>query len=175
MATWTIIQFCKGQYTTFGNYFHKYNYYYMFVKFKQFIFQKLHPLMSSDLSKTKISSWRHAKNVIFMVLQWSKANFFLSRLWITIHFLKGLCMTLMIKLVKHKWRSLQTRTLLGSHDSWSRGLCPYDCTHVTIIKYTTTTNNTTQNRFNQILIWCGSALTTVVLFISYLNEKYLYV
>ena len=31
----------------------------------------------------------------------------------------------MIKLVKQKCRSLQTRTLLGSHDSWSRGLCPY--------------------------------------------------
>ena len=26
----------------------------MFVKFKQFIFQKLHPLMNSDLSKTQI-------------------------------------------------------------------------------------------------------------------------
>ena len=31
----------------------------------------------------------------------------------------------MIKLVKQKWWSLQTRTLLGSHDSWSGGLCPY--------------------------------------------------
>ena len=28
----------------------------MFVKFKQFISQKLHPLMSSDLSKTKIQA-----------------------------------------------------------------------------------------------------------------------
>ena len=62
-------------------------------------------------------SWRHAKKVIFMAFQWSKAQFFLSRLWITIHFLKGLCMTSMIKLVKHKWRSLQTRTLPASHDS----------------------------------------------------------
>ena len=49
----------------------------------------------------------------------------LSRLWITIHFLKGLCMNTMIKLVKHKRRSLRTRTLQGSHESWSRGLCPY--------------------------------------------------
>ena len=46
-----------------------------------------------------------------------KRTIILSRLWITIHFLKGLCMTSMIKLVKNKWRSLQTRTLLGSHDS----------------------------------------------------------
>ena len=28
----------------------------MFVKFKQFIFQKLHLLMSSDLSRTKIQA-----------------------------------------------------------------------------------------------------------------------
>ena len=28
----------------------------MFVKFKQFIFQKLHPLMNSDLSKIKIKA-----------------------------------------------------------------------------------------------------------------------
>ena len=41
------------------------------------------------------------------------AQSFLFRLWITIHFLKGLCMNSMIKLVKHKWRSLQTKTLLG--------------------------------------------------------------
>ena len=86
----------------------------MLVKFKQCIFQKLHPLMNSDLSK----------KTIFMTFQWSKAQFFLSRLWITIYFLKGLCMNSMIKLVKHKWKSLQTRTLVGSHDSWSHGLCP---------------------------------------------------
>ena len=28
----------------------------MFVKFEQFIFQKLYPLMNSDLSKTKIKA-----------------------------------------------------------------------------------------------------------------------
>ena len=28
----------------------------MFVKFKQFVVQKLHPLMNSDLSKTKIQA-----------------------------------------------------------------------------------------------------------------------
>ena len=39
--------------------------------------------------------------------------------------LKGLCMNSVIKLVKQKLMSLQTRTLLGSHDSWIRGLCPY--------------------------------------------------
>ena len=64
-----------------------------------------------------------------------KAHFFLSRLWITIHFLKGLCMNSMIKLVKHKWRSLQTRTLLGSHDSWSHGLCPYALKKINSIKF----------------------------------------
>ena len=36
--------------------------------------------------------WGHAKNDIFMAFQWSKTQFFLCRLWITIHFLKGLCM-----------------------------------------------------------------------------------
>ena len=81
-------------------------------------------------SKMCTYSWtvtclRHAKNVLFMEFQWSKAQFFLSRLWITIHFLKGLCMNSIIKLVKLEWRSLQTRTLLGSYDSWNRGLCPY--------------------------------------------------
>ena len=49
-----IFKFCKGQYTTFGNSLFLYNHYYMFVKFKQFIFQKLHPVINSDLSKKKI-------------------------------------------------------------------------------------------------------------------------
>ena len=46
----------QGTIYYFWEYFYKYNYYYMFVKFKQFIYQKLHPLMSSDLSKTKIET-----------------------------------------------------------------------------------------------------------------------
>ena len=37
-------------------------------------------------------SWRHAKNVMFVASRWSKVQFFLSRLWITIHYLKGICM-----------------------------------------------------------------------------------
>ena len=48
-----------------------------------------------------------------MASQWAKAQFFLSMLWITIHFLKRLCIVSMIKLVKHKWRSLQTRNTAG--------------------------------------------------------------
>ena len=36
--------------------FLKYNHYYMFVKFKQLIFQKLHPLMNSALYKTIIQA-----------------------------------------------------------------------------------------------------------------------
>ena len=112
MATWTSIQFCKGQYTTFWNFF--FNTLLLYVRQIQTIYlPKTAPTHEQWPVSDKNLSWRHAKNVIFMAFQWAKAQFFLSRLWITIHFLKGLCMNSMIKLVKHKWRSLQTRNTAG--------------------------------------------------------------
>ena len=50
----------------------------MFVKFKQFIFQKLHPLMNSDLSKTKIEAVTCQKCHFYGIPVVKSTNFLVS-------------------------------------------------------------------------------------------------
>ena len=60
---------------------------------RESIIKKLHPLITSDVSKVKSSAGDKPKWHFYHM--WSQAQYLFSRILITMHFLKGLCMNYM--------------------------------------------------------------------------------
>ena len=106
---------------------------YMLIKFKQLILKKLQLLMTCQRRKFKPATWQKL-HFHSMHSCGQKSTICLSRLlYGQLCIFYGLCVNCMMKLVKQK--SLHMRTLLGSHDSWSGGLCPH--LHVAVHESTT--------------------------------------